>query len=128
MDFQDYINRLYTEISSLTDAFCNGCEKCRTNEEAFDFLYEYYMENINSYMGEYLETDADGEIDPDVEQAAERYMFSMTERVIADPNHAWMNKKCVRFLRYFAKKMNSWLWDSEEARLNWEADNAWLGI
>ena len=127
MDFNDNIHRLYVSIDSITDAFCNGCEKCRTNEEAFEFLYEWYYENVLGWI-DCIETGEDGDFIPEAELAAERYMFSMTERVIADPNNAWMNKKCVRFFRYFAKKMNSWLWDSEEARLNWEADNAWLGI
>lgn len=127
MDFQDYINKLYIEISSITDAFCNGCEKCRTNDEAYEFLEEYYRENIYAWM-DFLDTNEDGEIEDETNLEAERYMFSMIERVIADPNHAWMNKKCVRFLRHFAKKMNAGLWDNEEERLYWEADNAWLGI
>lgn len=127
MDFNEYIDKLYVEISSITDAFCNGCEKCRTNDEAFEFLYEYYYENIIAYL-DFLETDENGDIADETTEEAERYMFSMTERVIADPSHAWLNKKCVRFFRHFAKKMNEMLFGSEEARLNWECENAWLGI
>lgn len=125
MDMQDYMDKLYAAYYSLTDAFCNGCEKCRTNNEAFEFLYEWYYENVLGWI-DCIETDEDGDFLPEAELVAERYMFSMTERVVAEAD--WMNKKCVRFFRYFAKKMNSMLWDSEEARLNWEADNAWLGI
>lgn len=127
MDFNDYIHKLYVTIDSLTDAFCNGCEKCRTNDEAYDFLYEYYYENIVAYM-DFLETDENGDIADETFHEAERYMFSMTERVIANPFNQWMNKKCVRFFRHFAKKMNAYLFNSEEERLNWEAENAWLGI
>lgn len=127
MDFDDYMHKLYVEISSITDAFCNGCEKCRTNDEAFEFLYEYYYENIVAYM-DFLDTDENGDISDETVELAERFMFSMTERVIADPNHAWMNKKCVRFFRYFSKKMNEMLFSSEDERLSWEEENAWLGI
>lgn len=127
MDFDDYIHKLYVCLDSLTDAFCNGCEKCKTNDEAFEFLYEYYYENIVAYM-DFLDTDENGDIMDETLELAERYMFSMSERVLANPFNSWMNKKCVRFFRHFCKKMNEMLFNSEYERLSWEEENAWLGI
>ena len=46
MENQEYMDNLFRDIKYITDAFCNGCEKCKTNEEAFEFLDEFYRENI----------------------------------------------------------------------------------
>lgn len=124
-DITYYIDRLYANISSIADAFCNGAEKCRSNSEACEFLRDWYNENI-LLEDDCVDTDEDGYYDEDSLLMAERYMFSMIERVIAETN--WLNKKCVRFLRAFGKEMNALLWENEDQRLAWEAENAWLGI
>ena len=124
-DHDEYIERLFTHIYSITDAFCNGAEKCKTNAEAIDFLTDWYNENI-ILEDDCVETNEDGDYDEDSLLMAERWMFSMCERVIRECE--WLNKKCVRFLRAFFKEMNRLLWENEDQRLAWEADNAWLGI
>ena len=128
MENQEYMDNLFRDIKYLTDAFCNGCEKCKTNEEAFEFLDEFYRENIIAEMDYLPYEEDDPEFNDNVLLEAERYMISMIERVIAHPHSQWLNKKCVRFLRYFAKKKNEDLFSNEYERVNWEFDNMWLGI
>ena len=128
MDTQEYINKLYVELNYLCDAFCNGAEKCKTNEEAYEFLREWYYENIVAYNDFIPYVEDDEEQNEAAQVEAERYMFSMVERVIKDPSNSGLNKKCVRFLRYFCSKMYKELFISEEEMLNWEHDNMWLGI
>lgn len=124
-DFSEYMDRLFWTIYSITDAFCNGAEKCRTNADAVEFLRDWYNENI-IFDDSCVETDEDGDYDADSLLMAERHMFSMIEGVIRECE--WLNKKCARFLRAFAKEMNRLLWENEDQRIAWEADNAWLGI
>lgn len=127
MDTQEYMDRLFMEINSITDAFCNGAEKCKTNEEAYEFLREWYYENIIAYL-ECPYIDGDEDFNNASQQEAERFMLSMIERVIKHPYNTFLNKKSVRFLRHFAKIMYNELFTSEEERLTWEHDNMLLGI
>ena len=93
-DHDEYIERLFANIYLITDAFCNGAEKCKTNAEAIDFLTEWYNEYV-ILEDDCVETNEDGDYDEDTLLMAERWMFSMCERVIRECE--WLNKKCVRF-------------------------------
>ena len=128
MDTQEYIDKLYVNISSMTDAFCNGAEKCRNNDEAYEFLREWYYENIIAYLDFIPYIDGDEDFNNESQIEAERYMVSMIERAIKEPSHKWLNKKSIRFFRHFAKEMNKELFTSEDERVAWEYDNMLLGI
>jgi hypothetical protein len=88
--------RHFYSMHALLPCFEEGCQKCKTNEEAFDWLYEVYMQDIFAWEADDVED----------EHALEISLISQIDRLIKENT---LNKKCVRFLRYFEKKMTAWL-------------------
>ena len=104
------------------DAFCNGAEEITDSEEAFEFLYEWYMENIMGWIelpDEYHDVD-DGCRDMNAESEAERIMMFILPMV--SKRERGMKRISKRFLKQFHEKMESWLYDTEEEKKQWYKD------
>ena len=114
---EDWVRNFYVTIHSFMDVFCNGGEEI-TDEEAFEFLYEWYMENVMGWIElpeEY--TDEDNGNDRDAEVEAERIMMFMLPMI--SKNERGLKRITKRFLKQFHGKMESWLYDSEEEKKQW---------
>ena len=119
---EKWVNHFCTSIVSFMDAFCNGAEEITDSEEAFEFLYEWYMENIMGWIDlpdEYHNED-DGCRDMDAESEAERIMMFILPEV--SKRERGMKRISKRFLKQFHEKMESWLYDSEEEKKQWYKD------
>ena len=119
---EKWVNHFCTNIIGFMDAFCNGAEEITDSEEAFEFLYEWYMENIMGWIDlpdEYHNED-DGCRDMDAESEAERIMMFILPEV--SKRERGMKRISKRFLKQFHEKMESWLYDSEEEKQQWYKD------
>lgn len=115
---ENWVRNFYVTIHSLMDVFCNGGEEITDEEEAFEFLYEWYMENVMGWIElpeEY--TDEDNGNDRDAEVEAERIMMFMLPMI--SKNERGLKRITKRFLNQFHEKMESWLYDSEEEKKQW---------
>ena len=103
------------------DAFCNGAEEITDSDESFEFLYEWYMENIMGWIElpeEYVD-EFDGN-DSDAEVEAERIMMFILPMVVK--RERGLKRISKKFLKEFHEKMESWLYDSEEEKIQWYKD------
>ena len=115
---EDWVRNFYVTIHSFMDVFCNGGEEITDEEEAFEFLYEWYMENVMGWIElpeEY--TDEDNGNDRDAEVEAERIMMFMLPLI--SKNERGLKRITKRFLNLFHEKMESWLYDSKEDKKKW---------
>ena len=115
---EEWVRNFYVTIHSFMDVFCNGGEEITDEEEAFEFLYEWYMENVMGWIElpeEY--TDEDDGYDRDAEVEAERIMMFMLPMI--SKNERGLKRITKRFLNQFHAKMESWLYDSEEEKKQW---------
>ena len=115
---ENWVRNFYVTIHSFMDVFCNGGEEITDEEEAFEFLYEWYMENVMGWIElpeEY--TDEDNGNDRDAEVEAERIMMFMLPMI--SKNERGLKRITKRFLNQFHEKMESWLYDSEEEKKQW---------
>lgn len=115
---ENWVRNFYVTIHSFMDVFCNGGEEITDEEEAFEFLYEWYMENVMGWIElpeEY--TDEDNGNDRDAEVEAERIMMFMLPMI--SKNERGLKRFTKRFLKQFHAKMESWLYDSEEEKKQW---------
>ena len=115
---EKWVRNFYVTIHSFMDVFCNGGEEITDEEEAFEFLYEWYMENVMGWIElpeEY--TDEDNGNDSDAEVEAERIMMFMLPMI--SKNERGLKRITKRFLNQFHGKMESWLYDSEEEKKQW---------
>lgn len=115
---EKWVRNFYVTIHSFMDVFCNGGEEITDEEEAFEFLYEWYMENVMGWIElpeEY--TDEDDGYDRDAEVEAERIMMFMLPMI--SKNERGLKRITKRFLNKFHEKMESWLYDSEEEKKQW---------
>lgn len=119
---EKWVNHFCVSIISFMDAFCNGAEEITDSEEAFEFLYEWYMENIMGWIelpDEYHDEN-DGCRDMNAESEAERIMMFILPMV--SKRERGMKRISKRFLKQFHEKMESWLYDSEEEKKQWYKD------
>jgi len=103
------------------DAFCNGAEEITDSEEGFDFLYEWYMENIMGWIelpDEYH--DEDDCRDMIAESEAERIMMFILPMVVK--RERGLKRVSKNLLKEFHEKMESWLYDSEGEKIQWYKD------
>lgn len=115
---EKWVRHFFTNISSFMDVFCNGAEEITDEEEAFEFLYEWYMENIVCWIElpeEY--EDEDGCRDTNAEAEVERIMMYMLPTI--SKNERGMKRISKRFLKQFHEKMENWLYDNEEEKKQW---------
>ena len=115
---EKWVRNFFTNISSFMDVFCNGAEEITDEEEAFEFLYEWYMENIVCWIElpeEY--EDEDGCRDTNAEAEVERIMMYMLPAI--SKNERGMKRISKRFLKQFHEKMENWLYDNEEEKKQW---------
>lgn len=95
---EKWIRNFFANISSFMDVFCNGAEEITDEEEAFEFLYEWYMENIVCWIElpeEY--EDEDGCRDTNAEAEVERIMMYMLPAI--SKNERGMKRISKRFLK-----------------------------
>lgn len=115
---EKWVRNFYVTIHSFMDVFCNGGEEITDEEEAFEFLYEWYMENVMGWieLPEEYTVENDG-YDGDAEVEAERIMMFMLPMI--SKNERGLKRITKRFLKQFHAKMESWLYDSEEEKKQW---------
>ena len=116
---EKWVHHFYVNIRSFMDVFCNGAEDITESEEAFEFLYEWYMENIMGWIelpDEYHNED-DGCRDMVAESEAERIMMFMLPMV--SKSERGLKRISKKFLKEFHEKMESWLYDSEDEKKEW---------
>lgn len=116
---EKWVHHFYVNIRSFMDVFCNGAEDITESEEAFEFLYEWYMENIMGWIelpDEYHNED-DGCRDMAAESEAERIMMFMLPLV--SKSERGLKRISKKFLKEFHEKMESWLYDSEDEKKKW---------
>jgi len=115
---EKWVRQFYVNISSFMDVFCNGAEDITESEEAFEFLYEWYMENIMGWIElpeEYVD-EFDGN-DVDAELEAERIMMFMLPMI--SKSERGLKRISKKFLKEFHEKVESWLYDSEDEKKKW---------
>lgn len=115
---EKWVRHFYVNIRSFMDVFCNGAEDITESEEAFEFLYEWYMENIMGWIElpeEYVD-EFDGN-DVDAELEAERIMMFMLPMI--SKSERGLKRISKKFLKEFHEKVESWLYDSEDEKKKW---------
>lgn len=118
---EKWVRNFFVNINSFMDVFCNGGEEITDEEEAFEFLYEWYMENVVCWIElpeEY--EDEDGCRDINAEAEVERIMMYMLPAI--SKNERGMKRISKRFLKQFHEKMENWLYDNEEEKKQWYKD------
>ena len=118
---EKWVRNFFVNINSFMDVFCNGAEEITDEEEAFEFLYEWYMENVVCWIElpeEY--EDEDGCRDTNAEAEVERIMMYMLPAI--SKNERGMKRISKRFLKQFHEKMENWLYDNEEEKKQWYKD------
>ena len=118
---EKWIRHFYVNINSFMDAFCNGAEEITDSDESFEFLYEWYMENIMGWIElpeEYVD-EFDGN-DRDAEVEVERIMMFILPMVVK--RERGLKRVSKKLLKEFHEKMESWLYDSEEEKIQWYKD------
>lgn len=118
---EKWVRHFYVNINSLMDAFCNGAEEITDSDESFEFLYEWYMENIMGWIelpDEYH--DEDDCKDMSAESEAERIMMFILPMVVK--RERGLKRVSKKLLKEFHEKMESWLYDSEEEKIQWYKD------
>jgi hypothetical protein len=118
---EKWIRHFYVNINSFMDAFCNGAEEITDSDESFEFLYEWYMQNIMGWIElpeEYVD-EFDGN-DRDAEVEVERIMMFILPMVVK--RERGLKRVSKKLLKEFHEKMESWLYDSEEENIQWYKD------
>jgi hypothetical protein len=118
---EKWIRHFYVNINSFMDAFCNGAEEITDSDESFEFLYEWYMQNIMGWIElpeEYVD-EFDGN-DRDAEVEVERIMMFILPMVVK--RERGLKRVSKKLLKEFHEKMESWLYDSEEEKIQWYKD------
>lgn len=115
---EKWVRQFYVNISSFMDVFCNGAEDITESEEAFEFLYEWYMENIMGWIElpeEYVDEFDGNNVDAELE--AERIMMFMLPMI--SKSERGLKRISKKFLKEFHEKVESWLYDSEDEKKKW---------
>ena len=118
---EEWVRKFYVEINSFMDVFCNGAEEITDEEEAFEFLYEWYMENVMGWLelpDEYTD-EYDGNA-KDAELEAERIMMFILPMI--SKKTRGLKRISKHFLNQFHSKIENWLYESDEDRTLWYKD------
>jgi hypothetical protein len=114
----DWIYKFYIEARSFLDVFWNEAEDIVDEDEAFDVLYEFYMQNIICWMDLPDECrDEDGCELMEVENEAEKIIMFLLPLAIKESSG--LKRRHKQHLKNFISKMNSWLFSSEYEKKEW---------
>ena len=114
----DWIYRFFIEARSFLDVFWNEAESVKDEEEAFEILYEFYMQNILCWLDLPDEClDEDGCKLMEVENEAEKIIMYMLPLAVKESTG--LKRRHKTHLKKFMEKMNSWLFSSDYEKKEW---------